>query len=121
MKSIRLEMLGATDDPPESLAAAVGQDDFTTEDPDSPSTDNDTLTISRVPFKKLAAVFPNIKSGSDDDEDQDSRTGEVATLKQENDEGEAPQSKSQDDLLRELLKEIQSLKAEIGELKKEKS
>lgn len=128
-KTIKLEMLGAYDNPPQAMSGAVGSAEFTTEDPDSAEggSEND-LVISKVPFAKLAASFPVIQGGTEDDSDQDPTTGEVSGAKRgkkEEDGDDAPeksQAKSPDtELLRDLMKELRSLRSELEELKSSKA
>jgi hypothetical protein len=111
------------------MSGAVGSADFTTEDPDSAEGGGqDDLVISKVSFAKLAASFPTIQGGTEDDSDQDPTTGEVSggnrTNKEEEDgdAAEKSSSKSPDtELLRDLMKELKSLRSELEELKSSKA
>lgn len=135
LRSLNLEMLGAYDDAPQSIAAAIGQGEYTVEDPDSPEApssglndggQSQALVISKVPFKKLTASFPDIKGGTEDDSDNDPTTGEVAKAEDgEGSEATAARGNGADkadvQLLRELLLEMKSLRAEVESLKAEAS
>lgn len=125
--SIRLEMLGELgsaeqDSEAQAMAAAIRSQ--STEDPSSSGeVGGQDLVISRVAFKQLVATFPTIKGGSEFDSDGDATTGEVGGGDGDED-GEAGGdvkagviASRQAELLAELLSQVQSLRAEVKELR----
>ncbi|CAO1618664.1 unnamed protein product [Sympodiomycopsis kandeliae] len=124
--SVRLEMLRTYEEPTRPIAVAIGLEDATSEDPDSPTERGGVgnVIISKFSFQQLSATFPDIKGGSEDDSDQDPTTGEVVKSNDDADDqdSDATRQKPQEgqEVLLQLLTELRDLRAQVDALKSEK-